>query len=141
MPSQSINVQCRRLAELSGFGVQLSFRALGRRGFTTLSTVLGKMIMCTHKGLLQALSSETSPAALTALLRFAAVLFGMTPYQRLPLTMLPGIMQVSTLSDATSCTCTDPALASARRTFPTPDQLIHHSDSSNASISHAQYLH
>ncbi len=65
-----------------------------RRGFTTLSAVLGKMAMCTHEGLLQTLSSEANAAALTALLRFAAVLFGSTPYQRLPLTLLPGILQV-----------------------------------------------
>ena len=51
-------------------------------------------MVCTHEGLLQALSSEADPAALTFLLRFAAVLFGSTPYQRLPPTLLPGTLQV-----------------------------------------------
>lgn len=69
-----------------------------RRGFTTLSAVLGKMAVCTHDGLLQALSCESQPAALTALLRFAAVLFGMTPYQRLPPALLRGVLQVCVLS-------------------------------------------
>lgn len=64
------------------------------RGFTTLSAVLGMMTMYTHEGLLQALASETNSAAQTAMLRFAAVLFGMTPYQRLPHTLLPRILQV-----------------------------------------------
>ena len=68
-----------------------------RRGFTTLSALLGKMAVCTHEALLQALSSEAAPAALAAVLRFAGVLFGMTPYQRLPLTLLPGILQVRAL--------------------------------------------
>ena len=71
-----------------------------RRGFTTLSAVLGKMAVCTHEALLQALSSEANPAALTALLRFAAVLFGTTPYQRLPPMLLPGALQVYALSFA-----------------------------------------
>ena len=52
------------------------------------------MAVCTHEGLLQALSSEGDPAALAALLRFAAVLFSMTPYQRLPPALLPSILQV-----------------------------------------------
>ena len=77
-----------------------------RRGFTTLSAVLGKLAMCTHEALLQALSSEANPAALTALLRFAAVLFGVTPYQRLPPTLLPGVLQVCALSHAASHTRT-----------------------------------
>ena len=76
-----------------------------RRGFTTLSAVLGKMAVCTHEALLQALSSEGKPAALTALLRFAAVLFGTTPYQRLPPMLLPGALQVCALPFAIVHTC------------------------------------
>lgn len=70
------------------------------RGFTTLSAVLGMMTMYTHEGLLQALASETNSAALIAMLRFAAFLFGMTPYQRLPPTLLPRILQVCALYSA-----------------------------------------
>lgn len=49
--------------------------------------------MCTHEGLLQSMASEASPAALTALLRFAGVLCSVTPYQRLPPTLLPRLLQ------------------------------------------------
>ena len=53
------------------------------------------MAVCVHEGLLQALSAESSAAAMTALLRFAAVLAGVTPYQRLPRSLLPRLLQAS----------------------------------------------
>ncbi|CAK0757758.1 hypothetical protein CVIRNUC_002567 [Coccomyxa viridis] len=63
------------------------------RGFTTLSAVLGKMAVCTHDALLQALSCEADSAALTAVLRFAATLCGAAPYHRLPCSLLPRSLQ------------------------------------------------
>ncbi len=65
------------------------------RGFTTLSAVLGKMAVCTHDALLQALSCEADSAALTAVLRFAATLCGAAPYHRLPCSLLPRFLQAS----------------------------------------------
>ena len=66
-----------------------------RRGFTTLSAVMGKMAVCTHEALLQALSCEADSAALIAALRFAAVLCGAAPYHRLPDSLLPRFLQAS----------------------------------------------
>ena len=65
------------------------------RGFTTLSAVLGKMAVCTHEALLQALSCEADSAALTAVLRFAATLCGAAPYHRLSTGLLPRFLQAS----------------------------------------------
>jgi hypothetical protein len=53
------------------------------------------MAVCVHEGLLQALSAESSAAVMTALLRFAVVLAGVTPYQRLPRSLLPRLLQAS----------------------------------------------
>ena len=101
-----------------------------RRGFTTLSAVLGKMAVCTHEALLQALSGEADSAALTAVLRFAAILCGAAPYHRLPHSLLPRFLQAS--AQRPGClihTCPDRQGRHVKRRLP-PDSP--HSDNSTS---------
>ena len=54
------------------------------RGFTTLSGTLGKLAVCLHEGLLQALAREGDSTALAAVLQALAALVTAAPYARLP---------------------------------------------------------
>ena len=64
------------------------------RGFTTLSTTLGRMILSLHDGLLQALASEQHAAAASALLQALQALLRGAPYHRLPQDLLPRTLEV-----------------------------------------------
>eukprot|EP00891_Asterochloris_glomerata_P009277 jgi/Astpho2/9277/Aster-x0847 len=63
------------------------------RGFTTLSTTLGRMILSLHDGLLQALASEQHAAAASALLQALQALLRGAPYHRLPEDLLPRTLE------------------------------------------------
>ena len=100
------------------------------RGFTTLSAVLGKMAVCTHEALLQALSGEADSAALTAVLRFAAILCGAAPYHRLPHSLLPRFLQAS--AQHPGClmhTCPDRQGRHVKRRLPPDSPHSEHSPS------------
>ena len=64
------------------------------RGFTTLSTTLGRMLLSLHDGLLQALASEQHAAAAGALLQALQALLRGAPYHRLPEDLLPRTLEV-----------------------------------------------
>ena len=64
------------------------------RGFTTLSTTLGRMLLSLHDGLLQALASEQHAAAAGALLQALQALLRGAPYHRLPGDLLPCTLEV-----------------------------------------------
>ena len=65
------------------------------RGFTTLSSSLGRAVVATHQGLLQAGMKETIPAVAQVTLRALCVLMVGAPYERLPASLLPDTIEVS----------------------------------------------
>lgn len=80
------------------------------RGFTTLSSTLGHLVIALHDGLLHAISNEPHMAALVNMLKTLATLMLSAAYNRLPTDLLPRCIEVSyhfslLVSDASSQQC------------------------------------
>ena len=65
------------------------------RGFTTLSSTLGHLVIALHDGLLHAISSEAHMAALVNMLKTLGTLMLSAAYGRLPTDLLPRCIEVS----------------------------------------------
>ena len=91
-----------RLGELLGFCVTQTQRVHAKlvlpghplccRGFTTLSVYLGHMLVSLHKGLLHAIQAEQHAAVLAPLIRALCAVCSVSPYDRLPGTLLPELV-------------------------------------------------
>lgn len=68
---------------------------LACRGFTTLSTTLGHLVIALHDGLLHAVSSEAVTAPLINILKALQTLMASAAYSRLPTNLLPRCIEVS----------------------------------------------
>lgn len=64
------------------------------RGFTTLSTTLGHLVIALHDGLLHAISNEAITAPLVNMLKALQTLMASAAYSRLPTDMLPRCIEV-----------------------------------------------
>lgn len=65
------------------------------RGFTTLSTTLGHLVIALHDGLLHAISNEAVIAPLVNVLKALQTLMASAAYSRLPTNLLPRCIEVS----------------------------------------------
>lgn len=65
------------------------------RGFTTLSSTLGHLVIALHDGLLHAISNEAYLAALINMLKTLGTLMLSAAYGRLPTDLLPRCIEVS----------------------------------------------
>ena len=76
------------------------------RGFTTLSTTLGHLVIALHDGLLHAVSNEAVTAPLVNILKALQTLMASAAYSRLPPDMLPRCIEVSYIKDVPKhCMC------------------------------------
>jgi hypothetical protein len=63
------------------------------RAFTTLSTSLGQLVVCTHAGLMHALQHEPNTLVLMLVLHAVCMLTAAAPADRLPPDMLPTLLE------------------------------------------------